>query len=169
MAPLDRDDRRSRGDGGGVRLSASGNRGRDQHEPARSRRERRDDRGRGVLAAVVGHRDPAHRPRRGPRLARRAPDAHGNAAPRAPGAGAASRAHAAAVVAAGRRRACWRVPDRQPAGGSRSVIEVIALLGIAALFAFGVRKRLALVGTVTLAALFATIAFVIVLPMDASG
>ena len=49
------------------------------------------------------------------------------------------------------------------------MIEVIALLGVAALFAFGVRKRLALVGTVTLAVLFATIAFVIVLPMDASG
>ena len=49
------------------------------------------------------------------------------------------------------------------------MIEVIALLGVAALFAFSVRKRLALVGTVTLAALFATIAFVIVLPMDASG
>jgi len=49
------------------------------------------------------------------------------------------------------------------------VIEVIALLGVAALFVFGVRKRLALVGTVTMAALFATIAFVIVLPMSASG
>jgi NADH:ubiquinone oxidoreductase subunit 2 (subunit N) len=49
------------------------------------------------------------------------------------------------------------------------VIEVIGLLGIAALFAFTVRKRLALVGTVTLAALAAATAVVMVMPAEASG
>jgi NADH:ubiquinone oxidoreductase subunit 2 (subunit N) len=49
------------------------------------------------------------------------------------------------------------------------LIEVIGLLGIAALFAFTVRKRLALVGTVTLAALAAAIAVVVVMPAEASG
>jgi formate hydrogenlyase subunit 3/multisubunit Na+/H+ antiporter MnhD subunit len=49
------------------------------------------------------------------------------------------------------------------------VIEVIGLLGVAALFAFTVRKRLALVGTVTLASLAAAIAVVVVMPADASG
>jgi formate hydrogenlyase subunit 3/multisubunit Na+/H+ antiporter MnhD subunit len=49
------------------------------------------------------------------------------------------------------------------------LIEVIGLLGIAALFAFTVRKRLALVATVTLAALAAAIAVVIVMPAEASG
>ncbi|HEY3125955.1 MAG TPA: hypothetical protein VGK07_02760, partial [Candidatus Limnocylindria bacterium] len=49
------------------------------------------------------------------------------------------------------------------------MIEVVALLGIAALVAFGVRKRLAVVGTVTLAALAAAIAIVVLMPMDASG
>ena len=49
------------------------------------------------------------------------------------------------------------------------MIEVIGLLGIAALFAFTVRKRLALVGTVTLAALAAATAVVVVMPAEASG
>ncbi|MEX2046447.1 MAG: proton-conducting transporter membrane subunit [Chloroflexota bacterium] len=49
------------------------------------------------------------------------------------------------------------------------MIWIIALLGAAALFAFSVRKRLALVGTVTLSALAVAIAFVIALPMDATG
>ena len=49
------------------------------------------------------------------------------------------------------------------------MIEVIGLLGVAALFAFTVRKRLALVATVTLAALAAAIAVVVVMPGDASG
>ena len=49
------------------------------------------------------------------------------------------------------------------------MIEVIALLGIAALVAFGVRKRLAVVGTVTLAALAAAIVVVVLMPVDASG
>jgi len=49
------------------------------------------------------------------------------------------------------------------------VIEVIALLVVAALFAFVVRKRLAVVGTVTLAALAAAIIVVVLLPADASG
>ena len=49
------------------------------------------------------------------------------------------------------------------------MIEVISLLGIAALVAFGVRKRLAVVGTVTLASLVAAIAIVALMPMDASG
>ncbi len=49
------------------------------------------------------------------------------------------------------------------------MIEVVALLGVAALIAFGVRKRLAVVGTVTIAALAAAIAIVVLIPMDASG
>jgi len=49
------------------------------------------------------------------------------------------------------------------------LIEVIGLLGVAALLAFTVRKRLALVATVTLAALAAAIAVVVVMPGDASG
>ena len=49
------------------------------------------------------------------------------------------------------------------------MIETIALLGIAALVAFGVRKRLAVVGAVTLGALIAAIAVVVLLPLDASG
>src|SRR5215210_4620989 len=42
-------------------------------------------------------------------------------------------------------------------------------MGAAALFAFTVRKRLPVVGTITLAALAAAIAFVVLLPTDASG
>jgi len=49
------------------------------------------------------------------------------------------------------------------------LIEIIGLLGIAALFAFTVRKRVALVATVTLAALAATIAIVVFMPAEASG
>jgi NADH:ubiquinone oxidoreductase subunit 2 (subunit N) len=49
------------------------------------------------------------------------------------------------------------------------VIETIALLGVAALVAFGVRKRLAVVGAVTLGALIAAIAVVVLLPQGASG
>lgn len=49
------------------------------------------------------------------------------------------------------------------------MIETIALLGIAALVAFGVRKRLAVVGAVTLGALIAAIAVVMLLPQGASG
>jgi len=49
------------------------------------------------------------------------------------------------------------------------VIEVIALLGVAALVAFALRKRLAVVGTVTLGALAAAIIVVVLLPTDASG
>ena len=49
------------------------------------------------------------------------------------------------------------------------MIEVIGLLGVAALLAFTVRKRLAVVGTVTLAALAAATAVVVVMPADASG
>jgi formate hydrogenlyase subunit 3/multisubunit Na+/H+ antiporter MnhD subunit len=49
------------------------------------------------------------------------------------------------------------------------LIEVIGLLGVAALLAFTVRKRLALVGTVTLASLAAATAVVVVMPADASG
>jgi NADH:ubiquinone oxidoreductase subunit 2 (subunit N) len=49
------------------------------------------------------------------------------------------------------------------------LIEVIGLLGVGALVAFTVRKRLALVGTVTLATLAAAIAVVVVMPGDATG
>ncbi|HKY52369.1 MAG TPA: proton-conducting transporter membrane subunit [Candidatus Limnocylindria bacterium] len=49
------------------------------------------------------------------------------------------------------------------------MIETIALLGITALAAFGVRKRLAVVGTMTLAALVGAIAVVALLPQGASG
>ncbi len=49
------------------------------------------------------------------------------------------------------------------------MIEVIALLGVAALFAFGVRKNLALVGVVTLATLAVAIAFVIALREPPAG
>src|SRR5205823_6315008 len=144
-----------------------GERGRSDHT-ARRRPERRDTGGRGVLAALLGDRDPPYRARRSSRIARCAADDHRHAASGAARARTAARVHASARVAAGRRRAVRRVPHPQRARDPRSMIVLIAGLGGAALVAFAVRKRLELAGPITMASLAIAIWYVVSSPPETS-
>ncbi|TME27641.1 MAG: hypothetical protein E6I64_05920, partial [Chloroflexi bacterium] len=155
MAPLGRDDRRGRRDGGLLR-DASDRLERERQRSARGRGSQRGDRaGRRVLADLFGRRDPGHRPHPGPRVARRASHDHRRRAPDPPSRRAPARAHAPARVDRGRGRARRRVPHRQRAGGARGMTAAYPALALAlaACVSFALRKRLPIVGPFSLLAI----------------
>src|SRR5581483_11111498 len=168
LAALARNRRRRVRRRGGVRVPAHDRERRGAHHDHRRGSERRDAGGRGILAAGVGRGDPADRARCRPRIARRAPHAHRDAAARAARARATARLHAAAVVAPGRRGALRGLPHPERARGARGVIVPIALLGGGALVAFAVRKQVHLAGPLSAAALAAAIWWTISSPQEKS-
>src|SRR5689334_15463341 len=163
---MDRDRRRRGRDGWRVRVPADDrHRGSAAHR-AGQRPERGHARSRGVLAALLRYRDPAHGARSGARLARRAAHAHRRGAAGRARARAADGVHPAARMAAGRRRALRRVPHPERARGARSMIAPIAILVIAALIAFAIRKRVDVAGPFAATALIAAMWLIVSSPQE---
>src|SRR5207247_8576581 len=106
--------------------------------------ERGDGAGRGLLAHLIGHRDPGHGSYPGAWLARGVAHGDRRRAPRPLAERAAAWVDAAPRVDPGCHRTRWGVPHRERAGGAGAVIIAAAplILAAAAGVAFAVRKRL---------------------------
>src|SRR5439155_1640029 len=130
-----------------------------------------DRAGRGLLAHLVGHRDPGHGWYPGAWLARGVAHGDRRRAPRPLAERAAAWVDAAPRVDTGCHRTRWSVPHRERAGGAGGVIIAAAplILAAAAGFAFAFRKRLNVVGPFSLMSIVAAFTLVSAMPADLTG